>query len=562
MILDPPGMLFLPHNCYNMRIALSQQNYHIGNFDGNLALMTKAVNEAKSQGADLICFSELASCGYPPRDFLEFKDFIRRSMAVVNELCKMSHGIAIVVGAPTVNPEIEGKDLHNSVFFLVEGKVRQIAHKTLLPTYDIFDEYRYFEPSHKFQTVEFKGKKIALTICEDIWNLGNENPLYKVCPLDEMMDQRPDFILNLSASPFSFDHAKDRLEVIRANVLRYKIPMFYTNCYGGQTDILFDGGSVVMSPDGNCFDEMPFFEECLRIYSLEEVVKGGQIQEQKKDKFDLIYRALVLGIRDYFEKMGFKKAILGLSGGIDSALTAVLAAEALGPKNVTGLLMPSHYSSEGSVADAKDLADNLGIHHEIIAIKEVYDRYLEVLNPWFKDMPHNVTEENIQARIRGMLLMAFSNKFSHILLNTTNKSEMSVGYGTLYGDLCGGLAVLADVYKTEVYQLAHFINRNGIRIPLNSIQKAPSAELRPGQKDSDSLPEYTVLDPILFQYIEQRKGPEEIIAMGFDREVVLKSLKMVNRAEFKRHQSAPVLRVSNKAFGHGRRLPIEGNYLC
>jgi len=284
--------------------------------------------------------------------------------------------------------------------------------------------------------------------------------------------------------------------------------------------------------------------------------------KQKKEKFDLIYGALVMGIRDYFEKMGFKKAILGLSGGIDSALTAVLAADALGPENVTGLLMPSQYSSEGSVADAKDLADNLGIHYEIIAIKDVYDRYLEVLNPWFKDMPHNVTEENIQARIRGMLLMAFSNKFSHILLNTTNKSEMSVGYGTLYGDLCGVLAVLADVYKTEVYQLAHFVNRNGIRIPVNSIQKPPSAELRPGQKDSDSLPEYDILDPILFQYIEKRKGPEEIMDMGFDRDVVLRSLKMVNRAEFKRHQSAPVLRVSNKAFGHGRRLPIEGNYLC
>jgi NAD+ synthase (glutamine-hydrolysing) len=544
-----------------MRITLAQLNYHIGHFESNLRQMKNTIAEAKAMGSDLVCFSELASCGYPPRDFLEFRDFIKRSMEVVNELCKLSSDIAVVVGAPSVNPEINGKDLYNSVFFLAEGKVRHIAHKALLPNYDIFDEYRYFEPAKEFSLVEYKGKKIALTICEDIWNLGNSNPMYTVCPLDELRSGNPDFILNLSASPFSYAHTSERLHTIRANVQQYGIPLFYVNCFGAQTDILFDGGSVVMSPDGHCYDEMPYFEPCIRTYDLQEVLRGGQSREQPKDKTDLIYRALVMGIRDYFSKLGFTKAILGLSGGIDSALTAVLAVDALGAENVMGLLMPSPHSSEGSVTDARDLAENLEMRYEIIPIEQGIQAYASMLEPWFQGLNHDVTEENIQARIRGMLLMAFSNKFKHILLNTTNKSEMAVGYGTLYGDLCGGLAVLADVYKTEVYELARWVNRNEIRIPLNSISKAPSAELRPGQKDSDSLPEYHLLDPILYQYIEQRKGPEEIISMGHDRSTVLRSLKMVNQAEFKRHQAAPVLRVSSKAFGQGRRMPIEGRYL-
>ncbi|MBK9270610.1 MAG: NAD+ synthase [Saprospiraceae bacterium] len=545
-----------------MRITLAQLNFRIGDFDGNLQLMKDAILTALKEESDLICFSELATCGYPPRDFLEFRDFIRKSMEVVKNLCDLSHNLAIVVGAPTVNPNLEGKDLYNSAFFLANGKIQMLAHKALLPNYDIFDEYRYFEPAREFSLVHFKGKKIAITICEDIWNLGNNNPMYSICPLDHVINQNPDFILNLSASPFSFDHPANRIHTIKANVEQYKIPMFYVNNYGGQTEILFDGGSVVMSPDGQCYDEMPYFEACLRTYDLEDVVKGGKKSEQPKDKTDLMYRALVMGIREYFHKLGFKKAILGLSGGIDSALTAVLAADALGPENVKGLLMPSPYSSRGSLDDALELVRNLGISHEIIPIKDHYESFKSSLSTWFEGLKEDVTEENIQARIRGMLLMAFSNKFKYILLNTTNKSEMAVGYGTLYGDLCGGIAVLADVYKTEVYQLANHVNRNKIRIPLNSIQKAPSAELRPGQKDSDSLPDYSILDPILFQYIENKKGPEEIVAMGYQEEVVIKSLRLVNMAEFKRHQSPPVLRVSSKAFGLGRRLPIEGKYLC
>lgn len=544
-----------------MKIALAQLNYHIGNFESNLIQMSEAIQEAKSQGADLICFSELCTCGYPPRDFLEFRDFIQRSMKVIQELCNLSEDIAIIVGSPTVNPEIEGKDLHNSAFFLFEKKVHHIAHKALLPNYDIFDEYRYFEPARSFKTLEFKGKKIALTVCEDIWNLGNNNPMYTICPLDEMMEEGFNMIFNLSASPFDYIHASDRLEVIRANVNKYKVPLFYVNNYGAQTEIIFDGGSVVMSPDGSIYDELPYFERALKIYDLDDVVRGRLEQQQTKHSIELIYRALILGIRDYFKKMGFQRAILGLSGGIDSALTAVLAVHALGKENVKGLLMPSEYSSSGSITDAEALANNLGIDYEIIAIKDIQNKYLETLSPFFKDKPQDVAEENLQARIRGMLLMAFSNKFGYILLNTTNKSEMAVGYGTLYGDLCGGIAVLADVYKTQVYELAAFINRDETIIPINSIQKPPSAELRPGQKDSDSLPDYSILDPILFEYIEKRQGPSDLEAKGFEQNLVNRILKLVNRTEFKRHQSPPVLRISTKAFGQGRRLPIEAKYL-
>ncbi|MEP7195092.1 MAG: NAD+ synthase [Saprospiraceae bacterium] len=544
-----------------MKIALAQLNFHIGNFDGNLQKMKSAIVKAKNLNADIVCFSELATCGYPPLDFLEFRDFIHKSMQVIYELTKESYGIGIAVGSPTVNPNLAGKDLHNSAFFLSEGKILHLTHKGLLPNYDIFDEYRYFEPAQEFHTFQFKGKMIALTICEDLWNVDNENPMYDLCPMDQMMKDKPDFMLNLSASPFSFEHTQDRLNTIRLNANRYKIPIFYVNCYGAQTDIIFDGGSLVFAADGSCYDELPYFEECIRMYNLEDIHINSVNKEQKKEKNDLIYRALVLGVKDYFKKMNLKTAILGLSGGIDSALTAVIACDALGAENVRGLLMPSQYSSEGSVHDAVQLAENLGLQYDVISIHSIFESYNHLLSPWFDHLPKNVTEENIQARIRGVLLMAFSNKFNNILLNTTNKSEMSVGYGTLYGDLCGGLAVLADVYKTEVYEIANFVNRNGIRIPVNSIQKPPSAELSPGQKDSDSLPEYSLLDPILYQYIERHKGPNEIIDQGYDETLVHRILKMVNKAEFKRFQAPPVIRVSYKSFGSGRRLPIEGNYL-
>ena len=544
-----------------MKITIAQLNFLIGDFTGNVDKMLEAVKTAKKEGADIICFSELATCGYPPRDFLEFDDFIRQAEKAIKRLAKAAKKIAIVVGSPARNPVVEGKDLFNAAYFLADGKIKHVAHKALLPTYDVFDEYRYFEPGNEFKIVKYKGKRIALTVCEDIWNIGNKNPLYTVCPMDELIPQKPDFILNLSASPFSFTQAKSRIKVVRTNVKRYGIPMFYVNHAGAQTELVFDGGSIVMSANGKLHDELPYFEESVRSYELEDVIKNKKSRPQSKDKMELIHDALVLGVKDYFGKLGFKKAILGLSGGIDSAVTAVIAVRALGKENVRVVLMPSQYSSDHSVNDAKELAENMGIEYDIINIKKVYDSYLKTLKPQFKGLPFNIAEENLQARSRGMFLMALSNKFGHIVLNTSNKSEAAVGYGTLYGDMCGGLSVIGDVYKTEVFELARYMNKDGEVIPVNTITKPPSAELRPNQKDSDSLPDYDILDEVLFQYIEKRKGPKAIIKMGFDEKLVRRILRLVNINEFKRYQTAPVLRVSSKAFGMGRRMPIVGKYL-
>jgi len=544
-----------------MKIALAQLNYLIGDFDGNVKKILDYMDEARSGGADIVLFGELAVCGYPPRDFLEFNDFIARCSHSIDIIRDATEGIAVVFGAPVVNPDPEGKDLFNAAFFIADKEIIHVQHKTLLPTYDIFDEYRYFEPATEHSVFEYKGKRIALTICEDIWNIGNENPLYRICPLDIMVPHNPDFILNVSASPFAYSHAEERLKVLKANVDRYKLPLFYSNNVGSQTEIVFDGGSTVMSPDGEIFREMPYFKECLEFFELDEVIRGAKSDVQPKDDILEIHDGLLCGIRDYFGKLGFKKAILGLSGGIDSAVAAVLAARALGPENVKGLLMPSQFSSNHSVEDAEQLARNLGISHEIIQIKDIYASFMGKLEHHFEGLPFNVAEENIQARIRGTLLMSFSNKFGHILLNTTNKSELAVGYGTLYGDLAGGLSVIGDVYKTQVYDLAEYINKDEEVIPVNTITKPPSAELRPDQKDSDSLPDYDILDKVLYEYIENRKGPREIIEMGYDDKLVRRILRLVNINEFKRHQTAPVLRVSHKAFGMGRRMPIVGKYL-
>ncbi len=547
-----------------MKIALAQLNLHIGAFGKNLEKMLNAVEEARLAGADIVCFAELAVCGYPPRDFLEFEDFIQRCEQSVQHLAKATqNGIAIVVGAPSRNPVVEGKDLYNSAYFLAEGRILQVQHKTLLPTYDIFDEYRYFEPASQHRVVNYRGHRIALTICEDIWNIGNENPLYTICPLDEMQPQKPDFVINISASPFSYLQSEERLRILRANARRYGIPFLYVNHAGAQTELIFDGGSLFVAPDGKVLAEMPYFRENLQVFDLKDAQNSRKKTEQlqEREKLDLIHRALVLGIRDYFGKLGFQKAILGLSGGLDSALTAVLACEALGAENVLGLLMPSAFSSEHSRTDALQLAENLGMKTETLPIAPAFDAFRQMLEPWFKELPFDVTEENLQARIRGTLLMAFSNKFGYILLNTTNKSEMAVGYGTLYGDLAGGLSVIGDLYKTEVFELARHLNASEEIIPLHILEKPPSAELRPDQKDTDSLPPYELLDPILYHYIEKRQGPREIIALGFDPQLVQRVLRLVNINEFKRYQTAPVLRVSPKAFGMGRRMPIVAKYL-
>lgn len=545
-----------------MKIALAQLNYHIGNFEGNLWKMLDAVARAKAGGADLICFAELATCGYPPRDFLEFEDFIRLADETVQRLAEAAEGIVIIVGSPTKNPVAEGKDLYNSAYVLADKKTVAIRHKALLPNYDVFDEYRYFEPATEFESVEILGKRIALTVCEDIWNIGNENPLYTTCPMDHLIQEQPDFMINISASPFNYNNPVSRTHVVRSNVNRYGVPMFYVNHCGAQTELIFDGGSMVMCANGQLFDRLPYFEEDLQIYELDDVmVASRQTDDASPSKMELIHDALVLGLRDYFGKLGFRKAVIGLSGGIDSALTAALTVEALGAENVRGVLMPSQFSSDHSIADAVQLSENLGIRHEIIPIAPVYHSFETALAPVFEGLPFNIAEENLQARIRGTLLMGFSNKFGEILLNTSNKSEMAVGYGTLYGDMCGGLSVIGDLYKTEVYELARWINRKREIIPGNTLTKAPSAELRPDQKDADSLPDYAILDAILFQYIENRKSPGAIIQMGFEENLVRRVLRLVNTNEFKRYQTAPVLRVSTKAFGMGRRMPIVGKYL-
>ncbi len=553
-----------------MKIILAQQNYHIGNFELNTQKILEGIKAAEAQGADLVVFTELCVCGYPPRDFLEFDDFIQQSYAAIDKIKAHTSNIAVLVGAPCRNTQPEGKDLFNAAWFLHEGEVKQIIHKTLLPTYDVFDEYRYFEPGYAWNVVPFKGKKLAVTICEDIWNLG-DNPLYRICPMDQLIEQQPDVMINLSASPFDYNHAQDRKKIIRENVKKYGIPMYYCNAVGSQTEIVFDGGSVIFDKQGNIVKELPYFEEAIDGYDLEVLLRSEQpapepayipVNElQPEYNIDRIYHAIIMGIKDYFQKMGFTKAILGSSGGIDSAVTLALAVEALGKENVRAILMPSPYSTEHSVDDAVALSKNLDNPYDIIRINDIYETFLQTLNPFFEGKPFNVAEENTQSRIRGNLLMGLSNKFGYILLNTSNKSELSTGYGTLYGDMAGGLAVLGDVYKMQVYALARYINREKEIIPVNIIDKAPSAELRPNQKDSDSLPDYAVLDSILYQYIERRQGPKEIIAQGFDAALVTRTLKMVNTNEYKRNQFCPIIRVSSKAFGVGRRVPIVGKYL-
>jgi NAD+ synthase (glutamine-hydrolysing) len=544
-----------------MKIALAQLNYHIGNFEANTHKIIDAIAQARQQGADLVVFAELSVCGYPPRDLLELDSFIDQCEVAAQQIAEASKGIACIVGLPTRNPEIKGKDLYNSAYFMEDGKIKAQINKALLPNYDVFDEYRYFEPSVSTSCIDFKGHKIALTICEDLWNV-NDNPLYVAEPMEQLSQEKPDLMINIAASPFAYNHDEERLQVLGDNCRKYQLPLFYVNQIGAQTEIIFDGGSLVFNEKGEVLDKLPYFSEAIRYYEFEgKAVKGLQVQNvERQTDIEQIHQALILGIRDYFQKSGFSKAILGLSGGIDSAVVCALAAEALGSENVMAVLMPSEYSTDHSIKDAMDLVQNLGCKHEIIPIKAAAKTFDEMLKPVFKDLPFNIAEENIQSRSRAIVVMAMSNKFGYILLNTSNKSECAVGYGTLYGDMAGAISVLGDVYKTQVFQLARYINREKEIIPINSIVKPPSAELRPGQKDSDSLPEYDLLDQILYQYIELKNGPDIIIAQGFDEALVRKTIKMVNAAEFKRYQTPPILRVSPKAFGMGRRMPIVGKY--
>ncbi len=547
-----------------MKITLAQISFHTGNFEGNTQKMVDALYLAKQEGSDLIVFSELATCGYPARDFLEFEDFILKSKKCVADLAAQCFGIAAIVGSPEPNLKVEGKDLFNAAFFLEEGLIKKVIKKTLLPNYDIFDEYRYFEPNNEFSLIEYKGQKIALTICEDLWNL-DENPMYITTPMDELIGFEPSIIINIAASPYSKTQIATRQNLLKKNAIKYKLPIFYVNHIGAQTHLVFDGGSCVVEPNGAIFDELAYFEEDQKTYSVEngkiELLHKLNTAIGNRNKLADLEQAMVLGIRQYFQKLNFKKAILGLSGGIDSALVTYLAVKALGKENVLPVLLPSQYSSSHSISDSIALCNNLEIAYENIPIEHVFNSLMNTLAPHFIDSNFGLAEENLQSRSRGVILMGLANKHGYILLNTSNKSELAVGYGTLYGDMCGGLSVIGDLYKTEIFELCQYINREIEVIPENILIKEPSAELRPNQKDSDSLPAYDVLDKILYSYIEEHLGPQQIIHKGFAEDLVKKILRMVNMNEWKRWQAPPVIRLSKKAFGPGRRVPISGKYL-
>lgn len=591
-----------------MKIALAQINVHVGHFEHNVSRMLQALEESKRLGAALVIFPELSVCGYPPGDLLDRKDFIGRCLEAVNQVAAHCHGVAAIVGSPSWNRRKAGKSLYNSAFFLEEGGIAQVVHKALLPNYDIFDEYRYFEPASSFRTMAFGGRRLALTICEDLWNV-DERPMYPITPMDELMRESPDVIINVAASPFAWNHDATRLRTLSRNASRYGLPLFFSNQLGGQTELLFDGGSAVLDRSGLVAARLPFFREALEVFNLEDFIAGrtenhakfagespslagatespaeasespsqpagppaGQSQgtepspgaspglENFPDAIGLIHQALVMGLGDYFRKTGMKRAILGLSGGLDSALVAALAVEALGADHVWGVLLPGPYSSDHSVSDALDLAGRLGIKTDIIPIQHTMDALQQGLQSCTGESPGGITEENLQARARAVLLMGLSNQQGHMLLNTSNKSEAAVGYTTLYGDMCGGLSVIGDVYKTQAYALARHLNMERELIPENILTKAPSAELRPDQLDTDSLPPYEVLDPILFEYIENKRDASAIQALGHDADTVGRVIALVDGSEYKRKQAPPVLRVSPKAFGKGRRMPLEARY--
>lgn len=546
-----------------MKIALAQLNYTVNDFEVNTHKIIEAIKQAKQNHAELVIFSELAVCGSVPEDLLTHPNFVHKCIASIEKIAAHCNGIAAIVGGPSNNPNPAGKPLYNSAFFLKDGKIESVHSKSILSTYDVFDEHRYFEPSNNLQTATLNGKTIAITIGEDVWNdqpasseTGGRKP-YSKSPMQELTMHKPELIVNLATLPFACGSITQRLSVFKENVKRFGIPLISVNHIGGNTNLIFDGRSLAINSNGTVAKMLTIFEEDISyVNSTDLEASATTISIEDENTTALIHDALVLGVKDFYTKMGFTKATLGLSGGIDSAVTLALAQKALGSKNIRILLLPSQYSTEHSVSEAIKLAENLNIQYDIININSVFNSFRNSLAPIFEGQPENLTEENMQARTRGVMLMALSNKFGHLLLNTSNKSEAAVGYGTLYGDMCGALMVLGDVYKTEVYNLARFINRNKEIIPTNTITKPPSAELRPNQKDSDSLPDYDVLDGILYQYIEANKSEDEIVQMGYNAEQVSKIIRLVKISEHKRYQSPPSLRVSSKSFGIGRRVPL------
>jgi NAD+ synthase/NAD+ synthase (glutamine-hydrolysing) len=545
----------------SVKIALGQINPTVGDFSRNAAKIIQFALQARSAGAGLILFPELAVCGYPPRDLVERPSFVARNRATVERIAAETQGIAVICGMVTAAEADSGKKVMNSAALLREGRVDFIQSKMLLPTYDVFDEMRNFAPAKSQQLFSFCGKQMALTICEDAWNDKRfwNRRLYGVDPVEELVRAGGNFVLNISASPFWLGKRELRRDMLAAIAQNQKVPVAMVNQVGGNDSLVFDGSSLVIAPDGQLIAQAKSFEEDLIYFdaSFDGEKLTGDMHPQVAGEEASAYEALVLGTRDYVHKCGFEKAIIGLSGGIDSALTASIAADALGPENVIGVGMPGPYSSHGSIDDARELANNLKIRFELLSINEIYEATRQTLAPVFAGMPPDVTEENIQSRARGLLLMSMSNKFGALVLSTGNKSELAVGYCTLYGDMVGGLAVISDVPKALVYRLSAYVNSRRKVIPEATIEKPPSAELRPDQKDSDSLPPYEVLDVILEDFVEESCSAEQIArAHNFDLDLVRRVIRMVERSEYKRQQAAPGIKISAKAFGYGRRFPI------
>ena len=541
-----------------MKLALAQVNTTVGDSAGNLALIRTAYERGVAVGAELVVAPELAITGYPPRDLLLKSGFIEGNLAALIELAQSVGEVGLVVGHVGINERQPGRPAVNAVSLLQHGKVAATRTKTLLPTYDVFDEDRYFEPATDNAPVIFNGRQLGLTICEDVWNDDAfwSNPRYRANPVDGLVEQGAEVIVNVSASPWNLGKEGMRREMLASLATKAQRPVVYCNAVGGNDELVFDGGSLALNAQGEVLAAGAQFAEALVEVDLE-----GSVQPVvEPDEMALLHDALVLGVRDYLGKCGFRSAVIGLSGGIDSAVTAALAVRALGAENVRGISMPSPYSSQGSLDDSEALAANLGIQYDVIGIHGGFEMMKASLEPIFGDRPEDVTEENMQARLRGLILMAASNKFGSLVLTTGNKSELAVGYCTLYGDMCGGLAVISDVPKTKVFELARLINRAGEIIPEATITKPPSAELRPDQKDEDSLPPYEVLDAILERYVVESQSTAEIVAGGFDEATVQRVVRLIDLNEYKRRQAAPGLKVTSKAFGVGRRIPVAQRY--
>ncbi len=539
-----------------MKIALCQINPIIGNIDYNKSKIIEGYKKGVEEGADLVILPELALCGYPPQDLIEKDEFRQAVIKATIQIAEQTKDIGLIFGTITEEFDNVGTGVYNSAVFSFDGKIQFVQHKTLLPNYDVFDEVRYFESAKDVHNFEFKGERLGISICEDIWNDADywKQRLYERDPVQRLIDKGATVLINISASPYHFGRKDERKEMLSVLTRTNKISLAYVSCVGAQTDLIFDGASLCLDSKGELVKSGKSFEEDFLIFDTNKNYEPLAIEP--KCFGEVLLKALVLGLKDYAAKTGFKKALVGLSGGIDSALVTYIAVQAFGNENVHVVMMPSQYSSEGSITDSEKLIENLNISSETISIESVYNEFMKVLTPSFENTKPDVTEENLQARIRGTLLMALSNKFGYLLLTTGNKSEMAVGYATLYGDMNGAIAVIADVYKTQVYEVANYINRDKEIIPQNIIDKAPSAELRPDQKDEDSLPPYEILDKILQLYLEEYKEIDEISKIMGDRDLVKKYLNMVDRNEFKRKQAAPVLRVTKKAFGYGRRFPI------